>query len=576
MNSIFFERLKFKDRKVLHYTLLACIILLQILVIVIWYNETANADKISKAFVQAHEASDISNQTAKLNNAILQSQQYFNHYIENRDDASLKSYLTALAVTQTTIDSLKFSARGKLGFKKLLAEKNKTEHGLVQLQSTIDSIINRQLSSNFNDAAPAFKFNELNYNKVLDSIKTNTYIKVDNVARKGLMARLMAAFSGKVQIQKEQLNTVVTMQYKNKVITGTIEELLKNVILSTNRHYVLEFKKLRYSFMNMRQQDVKLIRLNNELLLLCNQILPDYTNTANTFKNLSQQALKDRYQTDKVIRNFTIVILIVLMLVISLVLFAFTRIAFEYEHRLTTAKEKIRQSLSFKDRIIGMVSHEIRSPLSILSIYSHKISSAVKDPEVKETFKSMEFTTNSLLLLSNQILEYSKSENHALELKYRDFNLRTEIEQIITSMGSLVESHGNKIVFTSNLEAGEKVCSDVAKIHQLFYNIIGNANKFTQNGQIKVNVEQQHISDYEINLNVNIADNGMGISKHDLNHIFESYYQGSVPEKTSDPGVGLGLNLCKEIIALFDGNIDIDSEVNKGTRVAFNLIISKA
>lgn len=560
----------------LHYTLLASIILLQFLAILMWYNETVNENKISKAFEEDANANAISNYTAGLNNAILQSQQYFNHYIENKDDASLKNYLGSLATTNIVLDSLKLSVSNKNNFKNLLAQKNKTENGLLFLKSSIDSIITRQLSSNFQDGNSPYKFKELSYNKVLDSIKTNTFIKVDNIARKGLLSRLMAAFSGKVQIQKEQLNTVVTMQYKDKVIIGTIEELLKNVILSTNQHYALEFKKLKYSFKNVRQEDLKLIRLNNELLLLCNQVLPDYTAAAKTFKFASQQNLKNCYSSNRTIRSYTVVVLILLMFLVSLLLFGFTRLAFEYEQRLTKAQEKIRQNLNFKNRIIGMISHEIRSPLSILSIYSQKIIASIQEPEIKETFKSMEFTTNSLLLLSNQILDYSKAENHTLALKYKEFNLKTEIDQIIASMISLLESQGNRIVFNSKLKPNEKICTDVAKIHQLFYNIVGNANKFTQNGTITITMHQEEISAYEINLNVKIDDTGIGISEHDLNHIFESYYQGTVSDKVSDLGVGLGLNLCKEIIEKFDGTISIESKENQGTSVAFNLILSRA
>jgi signal transduction histidine kinase len=224
---------------------------------------------------------------------------------------------------------------------------------------------------------------------------------------------------------------------------------------------------------------------------------------------------------------------------------------------------------------MGMISHEIRSPLSIIAIYSQKISATVKDHDVKETFKSVQFTTNSLLLLSNQILEYSKDENHRLTLKNKNFNLKTELEQIITAMISLAESKGNKIKLSSNIETDFEVYSDVAKIHQLFYNIIGNANKFTDNGLIKINIKQDNTSDYEVNLHVTIEDNGIGIAENDLSNIFESYYQGTVSNNVNDLGVGLGLNLCKEIVELFEGKIEVESQEGKGTKVKFHLILSK-
>jgi two-component system sensor histidine kinase BarA len=160
--------------------------------------------------------------------------------------------------------------------------------------------------------------------------------------------------------------------------------------------------------------------------------------------------------------------------------------AFGYEKRLTAAQDQIRQSLNFKNRIMGMISHEIRSPLLIISIYSKMISSSIKDVEIKETFLSIQFTTNSLLLLTNQILEYSKDENQSPKLEFKNFYLKKEINQVISSISSLVESKGNKIEVNSNLISDYEVYSDATKNHQLFYNIIGNANKFTKNGLISI------------------------------------------------------------------------------------------
>lgn len=142
-------------------------------------------------------------------------------------------------------------------------------------------------------------------------------------------------------------------------------------------------------------------------------------------------------------------------------------------------------------------------------------------------------------------------------------------------MASLLQTKGNTLVISSHIETNELVFTDVAKIHQLFYNLIGNANKFTENGKINVDVNLETISDFEKNFKVIISDNGIGINKNDLENIFESYYQGVVSDNVTDLGVGLGLNICKEIIELFDGEIHIESEPNKGTKVTFNLILTQ-
>ncbi|HQW68771.1 MAG TPA: HAMP domain-containing sensor histidine kinase [Flavobacterium sp.] len=545
------------------------------MVVVIWYNETANEDKLSEAFTNVSNANEVGKLTSEMNDAIITSQKHFNNYIDSKNQTSLDDYIVSLNKTSLLIDSLRISTNNSEAFKKVLSKRNKTESEIKHIKSSIDSIIDKQLYPTQLDVASPFQFNVLNYNKVLDSIDTNTSIKIDSVSRKGLFSRLADALSGKIEIQKEHLSTVITMKYKDKVKTGTIEEQMKYLITSSNKYYETEFKRLKNSFVNLRQKDLKLIQFNNQLLMLSQNVLPDFNNAANLFKSNSQKEFQDQYETNKKVRNYSIAALVFLMFVISLILFGFTRLAFEYEKRLTVAQEKITKSLSFKNRIIGMISHEIRSPLSIISIYSKKISASVKDEEVKETFKSIQFTTNSLQLLSNQILEYSKDENHKLELKNKNFYLKTELEQIITSMSSFVETKGNKIVLQSNIKTDYEVYADVAKIHQLFYNIIGNANKFTENGTINVNINADSSSDYEVTLDIEIIDNGIGINEKELESIFEPYYQGSVSSGINNLGVGLGLNLCKEIIELFEGTITATSKENKGTKVTFNLVLSK-
>ncbi|MDN3677691.1 HAMP domain-containing sensor histidine kinase [Flavobacterium paronense] len=565
-NFIYLKQLKFEHRKVVHYTLLSSIILLQVIAIVTWYNET----KLSEAFENMASAGRMS----RLNSSLVKSQGYFNTYITNKDATSLKNYAANLNEVSALISSLRLENDDNKNTTALLKKKTKTQADILRVKSAIDSVIEKQSSQYKNDFPKAFKFEAFGTKKFLDDVKTDSYVKVDSASQKGLFSRLGDAIANRVNVQKEYVNTVVTMQYKDKVTTGDIEEQMANVVTITNKYYANEFAKLKESFANLRKNDVKLMELNNQLLALT-QTMNDYSNGTHLLQPDAQQ-LEDQYKSNKAVRSYSIVLLILLMLVVSVILFNFTHVAFEYENRLTLATAKIRQSLQFKNRITGMISHEIRSPLSIIGMYSKKASASSKDAALKETFKSIEFTTNSLLLLSNQILEYSKEENHEPSLKCRNINLKDEIYQIVHSMTSLAEVKGNTLKLVSNIKEDTVVYSDAAKIHQLFYNLIGNANKFTENGRINVSTMLKELSEYEMNLAVVISDNGIGIATDDLQNIFESYYQGTVSEKVNDLGVGLGLNICKEIIELFDGKITVESNTGKGTKVTFNLILTQA
>lgn len=222
-----------------------------------------------------------------------------------------------------------------------------------------------------------------------------------------------------------------------------------------------------------------------------------------------------------------------------------------------------------------MISHEIRSPLNIISIYSRGISRQIKDESLKESFKTIDFTTNSLSLLASQILEYSKNENVKIELNQSNFNLKEELNEILKGLTTLVESNGNNLVVNSSLKDDVFVNSDAVKIHQLLYNIVGNANKFTKKGIIKIDLNLQNFSDEKTNLFVEIKDNGIGIDNDDLKNIFDSYYQGVVSANVNNLGAGLGLNLCKELVELFNGEINVISKKDEGTTVCFNILLNR-
>jgi two-component system sensor histidine kinase BarA len=573
MNTLFIRKLKFEHRKLIHYSLLVCVVVLQIMAIIIWYNEAANETKISKTFDAISSSNKISQLANKLNSSLVNSQEHFNDYINYKNEASLNKYSASLNEMSSLADSLGLFTKNNSAFKNVLIRKSKAEDEIITLKSAINSILENRISPNLYNISNLFKFQKFEFKTILDDIEISSSKKIDSVHRKGLFSRLGNALAGKQDIQKEWSNIMVTMKYKDKVTSGSIEKQIADVFLTTNNYYENEFNNLKMNFLGLRNKDLKLIGLNNELLNLSQKVLLNYNNAANILQANNQKSLQDQYKSDKIAKNYTVIILIAFMFIISIILFNFTRMAFEYEKRLIIAKNQIHQSLNFKNRIMGMISHEVRSPLSIISIYSQKVSSSIKDNVMKDTFKSIEFTTNSLLLLTNQILEYSKNEEHKFKLSCKNFDLKTEIYQIISSLTSLVESNGNKIEVHFDLDSDCEVYSDATKIHQLFYNIIGNANKFTENGLISIAIYLEAISDYEMNLKVEVQDTGIGISENDMKYIFESYYQGTVSGKVNDLGVGLGLNLCKEIIELFDGDINVQSEEDKGTKVAFNLIL---
>ena len=365
------------------------------------------------------------------------------------------------------------------------------------------------------------------------------------------------------------------MNYRTNITTANIHDQIEKIFQNTNQYYKNEFFKFKTNFDNLKKKDVELIRTNDKLVVLSSELLREFDLSTKKYNTTNKEKYSTQSSVIKKVKTFTILLLLIVMIITTIILILFTKIAFNYEKSLMKAKYQIAQSLNFKSRIIGMISHEIRSPLSIISMLSRRVASRVEDKEIQDQFKSIDFTTNSLLQLSNQVLEYSKNEKVKPKLNNKSFELKNELNQIVTSLNTLVENKGNTLDFSSNQKEEIVVSSDLIKIHQLFYNIVGNANKFTEKGVIKINTTIDENVNNTLKFTVAISDTGSGISKEDLENVFESYYQGIISEKVNDIGAGLGLNLCKEIVELFEGNIKIESIINKGTTVTFSLILNK-
>lgn len=570
------RNLNFKHRKAVHFALLASIIFLQLLLLVILYNEIFNESKLDdletelKISDQAKHFSDLTK------GDYIAAQHNLQNYIQTKDNQYLTNYNTALYNLNQNIDSLAKTVGKSNLYSLYLNRKDSTPLSIEELNKAIDSLINVQILPSTQLEKDLLKLNPFNYEDVLNSITVESYMMVDSVERKGLFGRLGNAISGKVDVQKEKLNVLVSMKYGKKATTGNIEEQLANAFKNTNNYYQNEFSNYKNNLTALKGKDSNFLNRNNQLLDYSGLLLKKYDTALVSFTNDSKLKFQDQYKTNKLIRNYAVIGLVLFMVIISGILILLTRLAFDYEKRLLLAQEKIQQNLSFKNRIVGMISHEIRSPLNILSIYSRNISKQIKDESLQESLKSIQFTTNSLSLLANQVLDYSKNENKKLELNKSEFKLKDELDEILKSLASFVENNNNKLEIKNTITENFQIHSDVVKIHQLFYNIVGNANKFTKKGIIKVDLKTEKTINNQLNLSIEIKDNGIGINEEDLQHIFESYYQGEISANVKNLGAGLGLNLCKELIELFDGKINVTSKKNVGTTVQFNLLLDQS
>ncbi|KMQ59695.1 histidine kinase [Chryseobacterium sp. BLS98] len=572
-----YKFLNFKLRKIVHYSLIVCILLIQVIIAIFFYNEFVNEKKLKFIKSQLEESRVLGGLTDNSRKDFMDAQNYLQKYMISQDDKDLQLYFQSLRKLNNNFEKINDYGNINPGLKNRLAQQKKDTVKIVKLKTIIDSVY--QTSSKPPVQAVQDQQYELESYKNNDNfedlnIQTQTYS--DTIKKKGLMGRLRDAISGKVNVQKE--STVITMTNKKPANLSKVKLRMDSLAKSMNRYYTTEVKKIQLSsaqnqkFMAENQREsIKFYGNFTKLLVYSNRLINVYEKAIKDFKSELEKEYNEQSSNNNRIRTYLVLGLMILMFVVSILIMYLTRIAFIYEMKLNAANKEIKKSLNFKNRILGMLSHELMSPLKIVNIFIDKINRTTADETTKDYLKSIKFTNNTLLIQSTQILEYTKNQETEKKLVKTVFNLKDEINSIVKAITPYIETRNNKFLVTDRIPENLMVNSDYIKINQIFMNILGNANKFTENGQIDLTIATEKIDENNISLITTVGDTGVGISESDLEKIFEPYYQGMISDKIDNFGAGLGLNLCKEIIELFNGDISVSSKLHKGTKVTFRI-----
>ncbi|PZU82798.1 MAG: sensor histidine kinase [Chryseobacterium sp.] len=566
--------LSFRLRKPIHYFLIFCILLIQVIIAAFFYNEFISKKKLSFFEQQLKEVHSLENLTDSSRKELLNAQDYFQKYLISEDKSYLELYFESVNKLTRNFDSINKFKNPRLN--NILKPLKSDSSEFRKLKSLTDSTYQFSTKSTFKakDDLPKlreYEFNNYNYNKF--DIQTQT--TSDSIKKKGLFGRLGDAISGKVDVQKE--STVITVKNGGLTNAERIKKDMDSIVKKINNHYSKEVQKIQINIVKNQNNSGKFFKTFNNLLIYSNDLMNLYDTAIKDTKADLEKEYEKQNSVNNTIRTYLIFGAMILMFIVSILIMYFTRIAFIYEKRLNSANKQIKENLNFKNRILGMLSHELRSPLKIIGIFINKINKKTSDDSIKEYLKSISFTNNTLLMQANQILEYTKNQHVENKLIPVKFNLKNEIKSILASIEPYIETRNNTFVVNENINPDLEIYSDNTKINQIFMNILGNANKFTENGEISVDTSTKLIDEKTVSLTTIIKDTGAGISESDLEKIFEPYYQGVLSEDVENLGAGLGLSLCKEIVELYSGNISVSSEKGRGTTVTFsiNLAIDK-
>lgn len=558
---------KAKYRQLIHYSLIACTLFIQIVIALFLYNEYFNGKKLETIESKIQETRILKNLMEDSRKDLVRAQDNLQKYVVKNDRNSLEAYFKALRNLNKNLDSISSYKNINPALKVFINARKDELAKLPNLEKSINSVYKEFKKPSAEKIQ--FKIKDFEIKSIPIKSATKVEYRLDSVEKKTLLARIKSAVNNKVDVQREL--TVISTKYGDSVNTGKIKKDIDSIVNAINKHYANEIKNYESGFTSSQAKNKNLYLIYDELIVYSNNWMGIYNIAIRDFSADLEKQFYEQNSLNAKIRKYAVFSLMVLMFFILLLNLYYNRQSQQYESKLKVAYEEINKNLNFKNKILGMLSHEIRSPLKIINILIDRISSKTSDLNISGYLKSIKFTNNSLLIQANQILEYTKNQEKQIELRSIEFNLQNEIESILRAFEPFIESRNNAFVIHNDINPATIVFADNIKIYQIFTNILGNANKFTEDGNITVQAETFSLNASTVQLKVIISDTGRGISESDLQNIFEPYFQCVDSNEIDNLGAGLGLNLCKEIIDVFDGKISAESTLGKGTTVSFNI-----
>lgn len=240
---------------------------------------------------------------------------------------------------------------------------------------------------------------------------------------------------------------------------------------------------------------------------------------------------------------------------------------------LDLAKKRAQEAARIKSEFLANMSHELRTPLNGVIGFTRQTLKTDLSATQTDYLQTIERSANNLLTIINDVLDFSKLEAGKLILEHIPFSLRETLDEVLVLLAPSAHDKGLELTLDVQNDVPEQVIGDSLRLQQVITNLLGNAVKFTETGNIDIRVELRNQLERQVELEVQIHDTGIGIAERQQSQLFQAFRQADASISRRHGGTGLGLVITQKLVKEMGGDINFHSQLNRGSTFWFHITL---